>query len=253
MRLISLSAALLLSASLATASYAAEGKPRTFTEEEIEQIVVKTLMDKPEVIIEAVQKMQLKEQANQLERSRDVIAAYRTSLFEDKESPSTGAENPDVTVVEFFDYNCGYCKRSLPNVMKLLDNDKKVKVVFKEYPVLAPSSEDAAKASLAMFYLKPDHYFDYHAALFRLGGKFDETNLVKVAEGMGVDGDDFKEMMRSERVSKHLDETRDLAAKLGAQGVPAFIIGGEMFPGAISYEAMKQQVDATRAAIDKKS
>jgi protein-disulfide isomerase len=126
-----------------------------------------------------------------------------------------------------------------------------VNFVFKEYPVLAPSSEDAARASLAMYYLEPDHYFDYHAALFRLGGKFDEKNLVAVAEGLGADPEKFKEMMKSKRVTDHIEDTRQLAGKMGAQGVPAFIIGGQMFPGAISYEAMKQEVDAVRTAMKK--
>lgn len=132
--------------------------------------------------------------------------------------------------------------------MKLLKEDPKVKVVFKEYPVLAPSSEEAARASLAMYYLQPERYFDFHSALFQLGGRFDEKNMLAVAEGMGADTEKFKTMMRSKRVTDHLDDTRELAAKMGAQGVPVFIIGEEMFPGAISYEAMSQQVNIAREA-----
>lgn len=252
MRLRSTFAALFLTtAALAPFAATAADKSRTFTEQEVQDIVIKTIMDKPEVIIEAVQQMQVNEQKNKLEQARQVVSAYRTSLFEDKDSPKVGPEDADVTIVEFFDYNCGYCKRSMPNVMKLLENDKKVNFVFKEYPVLSPSSEDAARASLAMYYLQPEKYFDYHAALFRLGGKFDEKNVTGVAESLGADPEKFKKMMKSDRVTKHIDDTRTLAGKLGASGVPVFIIGGEMFPGAITYEAMKQQVDAVRAAVDK--
>jgi protein-disulfide isomerase len=253
MRLRSTLATLLLTTLPYGAMAADSSEPRTFTEEEIQQIVIKTLMDKPEVIIEAVKQMQEKEQANAADRARQMVQAYRTSLFEDKDSPVTGPEDADITIVEFFDYNCGYCKRSLPNVLKMLETDKKVNFVFKEYPVLAPSSEDAARASLAMYYLQPDRYFDFHAALFRLGGKFDEATLADLAETMDADREDFIEMMASERVNKHLDDTRELAGKMGASGVPMFIIGNEMFPGAISYEAMKQQVDAVRAAMNEKS
>lgn len=251
MRLRSTVAALSL-ATVALAPLAATAQDdaaRTFTQKEIEALVLKTIMDNPEVIIESVQKMQLKEQASQTERSRQAVQAYRTSLFDDKDSPKVGPKDADVTIVEFFDYNCGYCKRSMPNVMKMLENDKKVNFVFKEYPVLAPSSEDVARASLAMYYLKPEHYFDYHTALFRLGGKFDEKSLVSLAKSLGADEDKFKEMMKSQRVTDHIEDTRELAGKLGAQGVPAFIIGNQMFPGAISYEAMKQEVDAIRAAM----
>lgn len=246
-------AALALAATAASpfASWAAEDKPRTYTRAEIEAIVIKTLMDKPEVIIQAVEQMQVKEQAEQMERSRQAVQAYRTSLFEDKDSPSIGPEDADITIVEFFDYNCGYCKRSLPSVLKTLENDKKVRVILKEYPVLAPSSEEAARASLAMYYLKPESYLDFHAALFRLGGKFDEKNIVAVAEGLGADPAKFKEMMKSKRVTDHIADTRELAGKMGVQGVPAFVIGSEIYPGAISYEAMKQQIDAIREAMKK--
>lgn len=252
MRLRSTLAAALLASMSFSAMAADSSKARMYTEEEIQQIVIKTLMDKPEVIIEAVQQMQERQQAKSADQAREVIQAYRTSLFEDKDSPKAGAEDADVTIVEFFDYNCGYCKRSMPNVLKLLESDKKVNFVFKEYPVLAPTSEDAARASLAMYYLKPERYLDYHSALFNLGGKFDQANLASVAEGMGADRAAFITEMKSERVSKHLDDTRELATKMNATGVPVFIIGGEMFPGAISYEAMKDEVKAVRDAMKKK-
>lgn len=236
----------LASVALAPLAASAQDKARTYTRAELQKIVKDTLMEDPQIIIDAVEQLQIRQQAEKENQARQVIGAYKTSLFEDKESPTAGADEGDITIVEFFDYNCGYCKRSLPNVMKLLKEDSKVKVVFKEYPVLAPSSEDAARASLAMYYLEPDRYFDFHAALFQLGGKFDEKNILAVAEGMGADRDDFKEMMQSKRVTDHLEDTRELAAKMGAQGVPVFIIGDEMFPGAITYEAMKQQVNIVR-------
>lgn len=236
----------LASVALAPLAASAQDKARTYTRAELQKIVKDTLMEDPQIIIDAVEQLQVRKQAEQEEQARQVIGAYKTSLFEDKESPVAGAKDGDITIVEFFDYNCGYCKRSLPNVMKLLKEDPKVKVVFKEYPVLAPSSEDAARASLAMYYLEPDRYFDFHAALFQLGGKFDEKNILAVAEGMGADREKFKEMMQSKRVTAHIEDTRELAAKMGAQGVPVFIIGNEMFPGAITYEAMKQQVNIVR-------
>lgn len=253
MRLRSTVAALsLASVALAPlAAHAQEDKARTYTQKEIEQIILKTILDNPEVIIESVQKMQLKEQASAEEQAKQAVQAYRTSLFEDEDSPKVGPEDADITIVEFFDYNCGYCKRSMPNVMRMIENDKKVNFVFKEYPVLAPSSEQVARASLAMYYLEPEHYFDYHTALFRLGGKFDEASMTSLAEGLGADAEEFKEMMQSERVTQHIDDTRELAGKMGMQGVPAFVIGSQVFPGAISYETMKQEVDAIRAAMKK--
>ncbi|MCH2546144.1 MAG: DsbA family protein [Alphaproteobacteria bacterium] len=235
-------------AAVAPLSANAQEKSRTFTESEIKELIAKTLMEQPEIIIESVQQMQVAEQRNKAERARQVVQAYSSSLYKDKDSPKIGPENADVTVVEFFDYNCGYCKRSLATVQKLMDADKKVNFIFKENPMLAPNSVDAARASLAMYYLEPKHYFDYHNALFRLGGKFDEATLSSVAEGFGVDTDKFVKMMNSDRVKNHIDETQKLAARMGSQGVPVFIIGEEVIPGAVSYEALQQQVNAVRAA-----
>lgn len=236
----------LASVALSPLASAAQDKARTYTREEIETIVKETLMKDPQVILDAVEQMQVRKQAEEQERSRQVIGAYKTSLFEDKESPVAGAEDADVTIVEFFDYNCGYCKRSMATVMKTLKEDPKVKFVFKEYPVLAPSSETAARASLAMYYLNPERYFDFHAALFQLGGKFDDKNILAVAEGMGADPAKFRETMKSARVTKHIEDTRELAAKMGASGVPAFVIGDDLFPGAISYEVMQRQIEIAR-------
>lgn len=241
-----LAALALTSVALAPFAATAQDEARTYTRTEIQKIIKETLMDDPQIIIDAVEQMQVKQRAEQEDQARQVIQAYSTSLYKDKDSPVAGAEDADITIVEFFDYNCGYCKRSLPNIMKMLKEDPKVKVVFKEYPVLAPSSEQAARASLAMYYLQPERYFDFHAALFQLGGKFDDRNLLSVAEGMGADRKAFKEMMDSERVTRHLKDTRELAMKMGAQGVPAFVIGDELFPGAISYEVMARQAEIIR-------
>lgn len=243
-------AAVLLSATASTSVYAAE-EAKTYTKEELQKIILETILENPKVIIQSVENMQMQQAEEQQRAARDNVEAYRKSLLEDPSSPVAGNKKGDVTVVEFFDYNCGYCKRSFDEVLKLSQSDKNVRFVFKEYPVLAPSSETAARASLAMHALKPDRYFDYHAALFRLGGRFDEDNLVAVAEGMGVDADKFRKKMGDASISKHLEDNKQLAAKLGARGVPLFIIGTEVSPGAISYEVMKSHVDATREAQQK--
>lgn len=249
MRLRATFAALALAATASSAFAAEEAK--TYTKEELQKIILETILDNPKTIIQSIERMQAQQVEDEQRAARDNVVAYSTSLLNDPASPVAGNKKGDVTVVEFFDYNCGYCKRSLGEVLKLSQNDKNVRFVFKEYPVLAPSSETAARASLAMYALNPDRYFDYHAALFRLGGKFDEENLASVAEGMGVDTAKFLAKMKDPAITKHLEDNKQLAAKLGARGVPLFIIGTEVSPGAISYEMMKSHVDATREAQQK--
>lgn len=252
MRIRTVAASLFLATSLTSAAFAQEDVARTYTKAELQKIILETLMQHPEAIISSVEGMQKKQSADSKEKATQNILASKDELFSDKMSPVAGNKKGDVTVVEFFDYNCGYCKRSFEEVLKLTQADKNVKLIFKEYPVLAPSSMTAARASIAFYMLKPERYFDFQAALFRLGGRFDDKTLAGVAEGMGADPKKFEEKLKDPAIDKHLEDNQRLAAKLGARGVPMFIIGEELFPGAISFEQLKSEVEAAREAQKKK-
>lgn len=230
----------------ATPALAAE-EARTYTRDEIKRIVHETIMDDPQMILEAVEKWQIEEERKVTQQMRDNLRAYQTSLKESKASPTIGAKNADVTLVEFFDYNCGYCRRSYPNITQLLEEDKKLKVVFKELPMLSPTSESAARAALAVYNLKPEKYLDFHVALFKLNGRFDEATLKKTAQSLGIDGDKMLTEMSSARVEKELDDTRTLASKLGINGVPAFIIGENSLPGAVDIAVLREHISKERA------
>ncbi|MBM3617962.1 MAG: DsbA family protein [Alphaproteobacteria bacterium] len=251
MRIRSTLAALALSTTLVMPAVAAD-TAKTYTRAELEQIIVETILKHPEALIQSVDNMQKSQASKQAETAKQNIEAYKTSLFNDPESPVAGNKKGDVTVVEFFDYNCGYCKRSFDEILKLSQTDKNVRFVFKEYPVLAPSSETAARASLAFHALNPDRYLDYHASLFRLGGRFDEETLANTAENFGVKADKLKEKMKDPKITKHLQDNAELASKLGARGVPLFVIGSDIAPGALSYEDLQSRVGAAREELKKK-
>lgn len=251
MRFRSALTAVILSTVTAMPAFAADAA-KTYTREELEQIIVETILKHPEALIQSVDNMQRQQASKQEESAKQNVEAYKTSLYSDPLSPVAGNKKGDVTIVEFFDYNCGYCRRSFDEVFKLSQTDKNVRFVFKEYPVLAPSSETAARASLAFNALKPDRYLDFHAALFRLGGRFDEETLASTAEGLGVDGAKLKAKMKDASITKHLQENSELAAKLGARGVPLFVIGSDIAPGALSYEDMQSRVGAAREALKTK-
>lgn len=219
-----------------------------YSREEIEKIVKETIMNDPQIIIDSIQAMQERREHEERQQSQQAVEAYKTSLFEDAAAPTTGNPKGDVTVVEFFDYNCGYCKHAYPELLKLVEADKNVKVILLDYPVLAPSSETAARAALAMNALLPEKYYDYHGALFRLGGQFDKDNLASVAEGMGADKKAFLAKMDSPEIANQINKNRELASKLGARGVPLFVIGKEIFPGALDYNAIKEEVAKARNA-----
>ncbi len=133
-------------------------------------------------------------------------------------------------MVEFFDYNCGFCRRALPDVVKLVDTDDKVRVVFKELPIFGEESEGAAKAALAAG--KQGKYFEMHQKLYAEPGKADKEKALRVASELGLDVPQLEKDMEDPSVTKALDETKELAQKLGVQGTPLYLIGDRMIPGA---------------------
>jgi protein-disulfide isomerase len=220
----------------------------TLSRDQVKEIVRQFIIDNPEVILESVNNMQAKRQQEMLAQAQEKIKSNKDKLFNDPDSPVIGNPKGDVTVVEFFDYNCGYCKHALPEIAKLIENDKNVRVVFKELPILSESSDLAARAALAVHKLKPDQYFAYHSALMKSTGQLNEEKLLDIAKMIGIDGDKLKEKMNSEEIKAIITKDRELAQAIGVQGTPAFIIGEEFMPGAIGYDTMKEKVEATRAA-----
>lgn len=221
------------------------GSGESFTKKEIQEIVKETISENPEIIVEAFQKYQKDQRQAQQEKQREQFLANKDELFEDNNSPTIGSDNPDaVTIVEFFDYNCGYCKRAIGAVNKVIDTEENVRFIFKEFPILSESSELAAKYALAAE--KQDKYLEFHTALMEFKGPKNEESLTKLAKDMGLDVNKLKKDANSEEVNKEIQETKALARKLGISGTPAFIIGDDLSPGYIPYEQMKAMIEKAR-------
>ena len=135
-----------------------------------------------------------------------------------------------MTVIEFFDYNCGYCKKAFPEVAQLVEKDKQVKVIFKEFPILSKGSEEAARVALAA--KMQGKYWEFHRAMLEAQGQANEAGALRVAEKLGLDMARLKKDMASAEVKKEIDDTRKLATKLGIQGTPHFLVGDRIIPGA---------------------
>jgi len=226
---------------------AKDEKSQGFSREEIEEIVTETIMKKPEIIVQAVQELQTREERKIEADAKKALEENHKIIYDSKNSPVIGNPKGDVTLVEFVDYNCGYCKQSLPNIMKLVKNDENLRIIIKDYPVIAPTSAIAAQAALTVHTLMPEKYFDYHAALFRMGGRFNKERLASVAVAMGIDKDTFLEKLDSKDIESKVDANRKLAQELRVRGVPYFIIGGKTFPGAVSYTRLKDAIAEVRA------
>jgi protein-disulfide isomerase len=218
------------------------------TRDQIPQLVREALINDPTILKDAVEKMQSKQEEDMQKQAKEGIAKNKDKLIADMDSPSVGAKDADVTVVEFFDYHCGYCKKILPDMLQLIEKDKKVRVIFKEFPILSEDSALASRAAIAVNRIAKDKYLDFHKAIFEMKGKFEEKSLFAEAKKLGVDSAKLKAEMAKPEIDAELEKNRKLAADMGIRGTPAVIIGDEFMPGAVPYEALQKAVDATRAA-----
>ena len=214
------------------------------TKEQVQGMIHDYIMENPRVIMESVDNYQKKMMADREAHATEDVKKNKGMLTQDADSPEAGNSKGDVTVVEFFDYNCHYCKGALPAVQSLIDKDKKVRVVFKEFPILGPTSETAAKWALAAN--KQKKYFEFHTAMMNNKERIDDALLEKVAKDVGMDVDKAKADLSSPEIMAELSKTRSLAEQLDINGTPAFIIGDDISRGAISEDAMEQKIKTIR-------
>ena len=197
---------------------------------EIEAIIKEVLINNPEVLLEAQNALEAKMDKIQADRMAVAIKEHAGELFRPAGSPVVGNVKGDVPVIEFFDYNCGYCKRAFTEIARLVERDKQVKLILKEFPILSKGSEESAKVALAA--KAQGKYWEFHRAMLESQGQANEAAALRVAEKAGLDMGKLKKDMASADVKKEIDETRALASKLGIQGTPHFLVGDRIIPGA---------------------
>lgn len=208
------------------------------------------LMEHPEVIKEAMDALEKKtaEEAD-LVASR-AIADKKDKLVNSSHQVVLGKPDGDVTVVEFFDYNCGYCRKALDDVNTLLSTDKSVRVVLKEFPILSRGSMEAAQVSVGVRMQAPERYLDFHNKLFgsreTTGQPVDKAQALAVAKALGLDMARLDQDVQSKEVRESLEESYELAQALSINGTPAFIVGDEVLHGAVGLDEIKSKVKAVR-------
>lgn len=242
--------AICMALALTLAPVLAEASPmQSFSSEqrkEIERMVRELLVKEPAIVIEAAQAYQEQAEKRASVQSAKALKTSSKEIFENPTSPSIGNKKGDVTVVEFFDYACGYCKKVQPSILKLLKTDKNVRVVFKELPIFGPSSLKVSKAALASD--RQGKYFEFHTALMSERGRISDSKLISVAKKVGLDIDKLKKDMDDPKIEQIIKDNQELAGKLGISGTPAFIINDEIFAGAIPYKDMKVKIADLRKA-----
>jgi protein-disulfide isomerase len=211
--------------------------------EEIERIVKEYLLREPEVLYEALQELQKKREAAEIAQQRELVVANRVALFEQQYDPVVGNEEGDVTLVEFFDYRCSYCRQMMPGIREMLETDGGIRLVLKDFPILGPESTTAAKAALAAE--RQGRYGDMHWALMQ-EPELSEDTVMRVAADLGLDVERLEEDMKSPEVAKAIEANLALARTLGINGTPSFVLADRVIPGAIPAEELQKLVQAER-------
>ena len=212
----------------------------------IEQVVREYLRDNPEILVDAIRALRVKQEIAKRAEARRALAGNRQRLDSDPDSPVAGDARGDVTVVEFFDYRCTYCKRVFPSIMALLETDRRIRYVFKEFPILGPASDIAARAALAAWYMDQSAYLPLHRALMAAKGGLTEGRIMRFAEDVGLDIAELRRTMKGSRVEAQLKANFELARALGINGTPAFVIGSEIVPGAADIASLRRLIAAAR-------
>ncbi|MGH1456473.1 MAG: DsbA family protein [Alphaproteobacteria bacterium] len=216
--------------------------------QEMQTIIKDFLMDNPQVIIDAVEKYRTDQEEQMTKNAKENLASYKDSFMADH-LPVAGNPKGDITVVEFFDYNCGYCRKAFEDIRKLIKTDENLRVVFQEMPILSPSSKTMAQMALAAH--NQGKYFEMHTALMDYRGNQSDAAYYKLAADIGLDVAQLKSDMASESVAAALGKSTDIARKLGIRGTPGFIIGNEIYPGYIGLDGMKDAIADARKAASK--
>lgn len=199
-------------------------------EQQVVEIVRNYLTENPEILVEMTTELDKRQQEEEASQQEKAISDNADALFRSPHAFAAGNPDGDVTVVEFFDYNCGFCRRAMPDVVKLIDNDDNVRLVFKELPIFGEQSEEAAKGALAAHI--QGKYFEMHQKLFTEPGKANKDKVLRIANEIGLDVPQLEADMEGASVQQALDEAKDLAQKLGLQGTPFYLIGDRIIPGA---------------------
>jgi protein-disulfide isomerase len=234
----------LLAAAASVSAVASPASAEDFSRAEIEQIVHDYLMAHPEVILEAVQALQARQEAEAAARAAANLAQLRDDIFGGPATMIAGNPDGDVTLVEFFDYRCGYCRRVAPDVLALIQRDSGVRFAMKEFPILGEESVYASRAAIAA--AAQDMYWEMHLALLNFRGTYDEDSIRAIAADLGMDPDRLVADMASSQVDAVINRNYELAQALGINGTPAFIVGDTIVPGAISLQALQQLIAEER-------
>ncbi|MDR3467295.1 MAG: DsbA family protein [Xanthobacteraceae bacterium] len=215
---------------------------------ELEQIIKSYLIAHPEVLEDMTAELTKRQQAAEAEKHRVAVKQDGETIFNSPRGVTVGNRQGDVTFVEFFDYNCGYCKRAMTDMLDLMKSDPKLRVVLKEFPVLGPGSVEAAQVAVAVRMQDPSgaKYLDFHQRLLSGRGQADKARALAAAKEAGLDMARLEKDLASPEVKATLEENFKLAEDMGLNGTPSYVIGDQVVVGAVGLEGLTRKISEAR-------
>ncbi len=207
---------------------------------QIELLIEEYILKNPEIIIKSLENYRNEQEVKIEEEKKYLINNYYEKEIYNN-LPKAGNEDGSIIITEFIDYNCGYCKKTLEVISKLFNRNKNIKIVFIDFPILSETSYIAAKAALAAF--EQDVYFEFHSKLLNGNKEFSENYIVKLAKEMNLDITKFKKDMKSNLISKKIENNIEFARGLNIRGTPSFIINKKVYPGAYTLDKLEEIIN----------
>lgn len=215
---------------------------------QFEKIIREYLLKNPEVLQEAIAELEKRQAVAEAEKHKQAVKQHAEALFNSSRHVVVGNPKGDVNFVEFFDYNCGFCKRALDDKLALMKSDPNLRVILKEFPVLGPGSQEAARVGVAvrMQDKTGKKYFEFHQKLMSGRGTVDKARAIAAAREVGLDVARIEKDLNSDEVKASLEESFKLAEALGLNGTPSYVIGGDVAVGAIGQSALREKINLAR-------
>jgi protein-disulfide isomerase len=233
-------------ASLAKSAPVEQVAPATIDAATLNPMIEAYLLSDPKLLQRMSEALEATLQAEEETRSAAALGEFHDRIFNDPDQIVLGNPEGDVTLVEFFDYNCGYCRSALPDLVTLLAEDPNLRVVLKEFPILSNESIDAARVGI-LVNQSDANYWEFHQTLFTSRGKIDKTVALAAAQDLGLSPVELELQMGDASVTQSIQASYEIAQALGISGTPAYIIGNEIIPGAIGVEELRARIADMRA------
>ncbi len=214
---------------------------------DVEEVMAKWIDANPQAIIASVTNLQRKAMEDQTKNAQKNIGPKKDELFNDSNTPAYSPSGQNISIVEFFDYNCGYCKKTNEIIEALIKADPKVRVVYKEFPILGPTSEELSSVAIAVNIAEPTSYRKFHNALMTSHAA-NKADALQLAKSIGINVAKVEGVLKSQKdkISGIINANRTLGSSIGVQGTPGFVIGDELIPGASSVEGLQQKINEHR-------